>query len=156
MRVEEGPESSDVAVVDVVQLEGWALGALLAVMTLSEELDTVEDCLKGIAQVVDDDDIISGFEELERGVGTDEAKTACDEDILAVKGEVVETCVEEIIEEDRASCCRGINLGREGGTRWRSRRIRAGSLEEFKSHGKYGDRQEKGAEPKLRNEVGTV
>lgn len=100
MGVEEGAEGGDVAVVDVVELEDRAFRALFDVMTLSEELDTVEDGLEGIAQVVDDDYIIARLEEFERGVGADEAEAASDEDVLAVEREVVEGGVEGLVEED--------------------------------------------------------
>ncbi len=100
MGVEEGAEGGDVAVVDVVELESWAYGALVSVVALSEELDAVEDGLEGVAQVIDDDDVVAGSEEFEGGVGADEAKPASDQDILVVQGQIVEAVVEGFIEED--------------------------------------------------------
>lgn len=94
MGIQQGAKSWDVPVVVVVELKGWAVRPLVLMMALGEELDAVEDGLEGIAQVIDNDDIISCLEELERSMGANEAKSPCDEDVLAGEGEVVEAVAE--------------------------------------------------------------
>ena len=74
VRVKDALEGD--AVVDVGAVEGEALGGVLA----HDGVDAVEDLLGRVGEVVDDDDLITVLEELDDGVGADEAGAAGDED----------------------------------------------------------------------------
>lgn len=58
----------------VGDVAGVVLGPLAA-----DELDAVEDLGGGVVEVVDDDDLVVGFEEGKGGEGADVARAAIDE-----------------------------------------------------------------------------
>ena len=99
MCVKEGAEGWDVAVVNVMELKSRAFCARVLMVALSQKFNAVEDCLKGIAQVVDDYNIIASLQEFEGGMRADEAETTGDEDILAIEGEIFEAGIKGF-EED--------------------------------------------------------
>ena len=65
-----------IAVEHVGLVESEVLGGLVA----HDSLDAVDGDGAGVGEVIDDDDLVAAFEQLNDGVGTDEAGTAGNKD----------------------------------------------------------------------------
>jgi hypothetical protein len=86
-----------------VESEGRHDEAMLSAVLLGEDFDGVEDLLEAVAQVIDNDDVVTVLEKLESGVRTDVTKSTKDHDIvLAIvdwENVVRQVLVEGIIEQ---------------------------------------------------------
>jgi hypothetical protein len=51
---------------------------------LSKVTDAVEDYLEGVAEIVNDNDVIVGLEQLQGGMASNETQTTGDEDMLVL------------------------------------------------------------------------
>jgi hypothetical protein len=76
---------------------------MLSAVLLGEDLDGVEDLLEAVAQVINNDDVVTVLEELQSGVRSDVTKSTEDHDIvLAIvdwENVVRQVLVEGIIEQ---------------------------------------------------------
>lgn len=66
-------------VVQFVEMQRGHVTAQAVIVLRCQFLDSRENAIKAIAQVVDNDHIVTSFEQLERSVGSDETETANDE-----------------------------------------------------------------------------
>lgn len=80
--VEELPHGGRVAVVDVVQRRLGTVAVRPVTVQFCGQQDPGEDMTVAVAQVVDDEHIVSRFQQLQTGVAADESEAASDQDIL--------------------------------------------------------------------------